>query len=109
MMTAKGRAKKRFFLILAQFGDFLKAAGSAGASAVIGGPMGKSVGMNLTHTGILGFNADFAMPVVSITAEDQRQIKRYLERGITPRARPNVQNTFTNRPVAAANRAGEIP
>src|SRR5260370_3462295 len=108
MMTAKGRRNKSFFLIFAQFCDFLKAAGSAGASAVIGGPMGKSVGMNLTHTGILGFNADCAMPVVSITAEDQGQIERYLERGITPRARLNVQNTFTNGPVEAANVVGEI-
>ena len=108
MMTAKGMPNKSFFLIFAQFGDFLKAAGSAGASAVIGGPMGKSVGMNLTHTGILGFNADFAMPVVSMTAEDQGQIERYLERGITPRARLNVQNTFTNGPVETANVVGEI-
>ena len=31
--------------------------------------------MNLTHTGILGFDADFAMPVVSMTAEDQGQLE----------------------------------
>jgi hypothetical protein len=41
------------------------------------------MGMNLTHTGILGFNADFAVPVVSMTAEDQGQLERFLERGIT--------------------------
>jgi Zn-dependent M28 family amino/carboxypeptidase len=64
--------------------------------------------MNLTHTGILGFNADFAVPVVSMSAEDQGQLERFIERGITPRVRFNVQNTFTNGPVEAANVVGEI-
>jgi len=48
--------------------------------------------MNLTHTGILGFDADFAIPVVSMTAEDQGQLERYVNAGITPRARFNIQN-----------------
>jgi carboxypeptidase Q len=109
LVVAKGKPSKDFMQLFAQFGDFLKAAGSAGAIAVIGGQGGgKSAGMNLTHTGILGFNADFAVPVVSMTAEDQGQIERYLERGITPRARFNVQNTFTNGPVETANVVGEI-
>ena len=109
LVTMKGQAKKEFILLFIQFGEFLKAAGPAGVIAVIGGQGGvKSAGMNLTHTGILGFNADFAIPVLSMTAEDQGQIERYLERGITPRARLNVQNTFTNSPVETANVVGEI-
>jgi hypothetical protein len=109
LVVMKGRPNKSGIMLFAQFGDFLKAAGSAGAIAVIGGQGGgKSAGMNLTHTGILGFNADFAVPVVSLTAEDQGQLERFLERGITPRARFNVQNTFTNSPVETANVVGEI-
>jgi hypothetical protein len=96
-------------MLFAQFGDLLKAAGQAGAIAVIGGQGGgKATGMNLTHTGILGFNADFAIPVLSMTAEDQGQLERFLERGITPRVRFKVQNTFTNGPVETANVVGEI-
>ena len=109
LMTIKGKPTKSFIGLFAQFGDYLKAAGSAGAIAVIGGQGGgKSAGMNLTHTGILGFDADFAVPVVSMTAEDQSQLERYLERGLTVRARFNVQNTFTNGPVETANVVGEI-
>jgi carboxypeptidase Q len=109
LVITKGKPSKEFIQLFAQFGDFLKAAGPAGAVAIIGGQGGsKSAGMNLTHTGILGFNADFAVPVVSMTAEDQGQLERYLERGLTPRARFNVQNTFTNGPVEAANVVGEI-
>lgn len=109
LVTTRGKPNKDIMAIFAQFGDFLKAAGPAGAIAVIGGQGGgKSVGMNLTHTGILGFNADFAVPVVSMTKEDQGQLERFLERGITPRVRFNVQNTFTNGPVETANVVGEI-
>jgi Zn-dependent M28 family amino/carboxypeptidase len=43
-----------------------------------------------------------------MTAEDQGQLERYLERGLTPRARFNVQNTLTNGPVETANVVGEI-
>jgi len=109
LVTMKGKPNKAGVLYFAQFGDFLKAAGPAGAIAVIGGQGGgKSDGMNLSHTGILGFNTDFAVPVVSMTAEDQGQIERFLDRGITPRARFNVQNTFTNGPMETANVVGEI-
>src|SRR5215469_2652737 len=108
-VVMKGRPSKSGILIFAQFGDFLKAAGTAGAIAVIGGQGGgKSEGMNLTHTGILGLNADFAVPVVSMTAEDQGQLERFLDRGITPRVRFNIQNTFTNGPVETGNVIGEI-
>jgi carboxypeptidase Q len=109
LVVAKGSPKKGFDMIFVDFGDFLRAAGKAGAIAVIGGQGGsKASGMNLTHTGILGFDADFAIPVVSMTAEDQGQLERFLDRGIAPRVRFNVQNTFTNGPVDSANVVGEI-
>ena len=109
LVTTKGKPNKDEMSLFAMFGDFLKAAGPAGAIAVIGGQGGgKSTGMNLTHTGILGFNADFAVPVVSMSAEDQGQLERFIERGITPRVRFNVQNTFTNGPAETANVVGEI-
>lgn len=109
LVVQKGRPKKDFMLLFATFGDFLKAAHDAGAIAVIGGQGGsKSAGMNLTHTGILGFDADFAVPVVSMTAEDQSQLERYLNRGLTPRIRINVQNTLSSGPVETANVVGEI-
>src|SRR5271157_5581962 len=110
LMSPKGRPKKSFDLIFAQFGDFLRAAHQAGALAVIGGQGGfKAEGMHLTHTGILGFAADFAIPVVDMTREDQGQLERYLDAGKTVRVRMNVQNTFSNGPVDSANVVGEIP
>ena len=109
LVTQQGRPKKNFMMLFAVFGDFLKAAHDAGAIAVIGGQGGgKSTGMNLTHTGILGFDVDFAIPVVSMTAEDQGQLERLIARGITPRVRMNVQNTLTSGPVETANVVGEI-
>src|SRR5260370_6081111 len=109
LVTKKGRPNKESIQLFVQLGDFLKAAGPAGVIAVIGGQGGgKSFGMNLTHTGILGFDADLAIPARSMTAEDQSQIERYVAHGITPRARFNVQNTFTNGPVETANVVGEI-
>jgi carboxypeptidase Q len=108
LMVAEGTPKKGFDIFV-QFGDFLRAATKAGVLVVIGGQGGsKASGMNLTHTGILGFDADFAIPVVSMTAEDQGQLERYVEAGEKPRARFNVQNTFTNGPVESANVVGEI-
>src|SRR5262249_49780591 len=83
MMIIKGKPSGSFGMLFVRFGDFLKAAGSAGAIAVIGGQGGgKSQGMNLTHTGILGFDNDYAVPVVSMTSEDQSQLERYIERGL---------------------------
>jgi Zn-dependent M28 family amino/carboxypeptidase len=64
--------------------------------------------MHLTHTGILGFEADFAIPVVSMTAEDQGQLERYMDNGKNVRLRFNVQNSFTNGPVESANVVGEV-
>lgn len=109
LVVSKGRPNKDEMSLFAMYGDFLKAAGPAGVIAVIGGQAGgKSMGMNLTHTGILGFNADFAVPVLSMTREDQGQLERFLERGVTPHVRFNVQNTFTSGPVETANIVGEI-
>jgi len=110
LMSPKGNPKKGFDAIFAQFGDFLRVAHQAGALAVIGGQGGfKAEGMHLTHTGILGFAADFAIPVVDMTREDESQLERYLDAGKTVRMRMNVQNTFTNGPVESANVIGEIP
>ena len=82
LVVMQGAPKKNEDSLFAIFGDFLKAAGKAGAVAVIGGQAGsKASGMNLTHTGILGFDADFAIPVLSMTAEDQGQLERYVESG----------------------------
>ena len=109
LVVMHGEPKKAGIQLFAQFGDFLRAAAKAGTTAVIGGQGGsKSAGMNLTHTGILGFDADFAVPVVSLTAEDQGQLERYIDRGITPRVHFDIQNTFSNGPVESANVVGEI-
>src|SRR6266576_3168931 len=109
LVVMKGAPKKDVDSLFAIFGDFLKAASKAGAVAVIAGQGGsKAVGMNLTHTGILGFDADYAIPVLSLTAEDQGQLERYVESGKKVRVRFNVQNTFTNGPAESANVVGEI-
>jgi len=109
LVVTRGEPNKSFIQLFAQFGDFLRAAGKSGAIAVIGGQGGgTAAGMNLTHTGILGFDADFAVPVVSMTAEDQGQLERYIARGLTPRVHFNVQNTFSSGPVESANVVGEI-
>jgi len=109
LMVAKGGRRGGSDSMFARFGDFLRSASKAGVLVVIGGQGGaKASGMNLTHTGILGLDADFAIPVVSITAEDQSQLERYVNAGLTPRARFNIQNTFTNGPVESANVVGEI-
>ena len=109
LVVMQGEPKKSGDVLFAIFGDFLKAAGKAGAVAVIGGQGGaKASGMNLTHTGILGFDAAFAIPVLSMTGEDQGQLERYVGSGRKVRARFNVQNTFSNGPVESANVVGEI-
>ena len=93
-----------------KFGNFLKEAHRAGALAVIGGQGGsKAAGMHLTHTGMLGVDVAFDIPVVSMAAEDQSQLERYFERAETPRIHLDVQNRFTDGPVPSANVVGEIP
>lgn len=109
LMIQKGDAPKDRMEAFAKFGDFLKAAHTAGAVAIIGGQGGaKATGMHLTHTGALGFDAYYEIPVVSMAAEDQEQLERYLERGKIPRVRINVQNRVTAGPVDSANVVGEI-
>jgi carboxypeptidase Q len=110
MMEPQGDLKKNFWLIFAQFGDFLNALHKAGAVAVIGGQGGfKAEGMHLTHTGILGFAEDFSIPVVDMAMEDQGQLERFIAAGKNVRIRINVQNKFTDGPVGSANVVGEIP
>jgi carboxypeptidase Q len=93
----------------AKFGDFLREAGHAGALAVIGGQGGsKAAGVHLTHTGMLGVDVLFDIPVVSISAEDQRQLERYIERGESPHLHLDVQNRFSDGAVSSANVGGEI-
>ena len=109
LMIQQGEAPKDRMEAFAKFGDFLKKAHEAGAVAVIGGQGGrKAVGMHLTHTGALGFDAYFDIPVVSMAAEDQEQLERYIARGKVPRLKINVQNRVTDGPVDAANVVGEI-
>jgi len=94
----------------AKFGDVLKKAHEVGAVAVIGGQAGsKSEGMHLTHTGALGFNTYFDIPVVSISAEDQDLLERFLDRGKQVRVHIDVQNAVTDGPANTANVVGEIP
>src|SRR5271170_3031205 len=109
LMIQKGDAPKDRMEAFAKFGDFLKAAHSSGAVAVIGGQGGrKATGMHLTHTGALGFDAYYDIPVVSMAAEDQEQLERYLDRGKFVRLKINVQNRATDGPVDSANVVGEI-
>jgi carboxypeptidase Q len=111
LMIAQGEPKKGQdgMLIFTEFSDFVKLVAKNRAVAIFGGQGGlKSEGMNLTHTGILGFSADFSIPVLSLTAEDQNQLERYLDGGKSVHVRLNVYNTFSDRPVESANAVGEI-
>ncbi len=109
MMKPEGSPRKNFWLIFAQYGDFINELQKVGAVAVIGGQGGfKAEGMHLTHTGVLGFGQDFALPVVDMAMEDQGQLERFLEAGRTVRLRINVQNTLAGGPVQSANVVGEI-
>src|SRR5215472_19138404 len=93
----------------ARFGDFLKKAHEANAVAVIGGQGGAfAQGMRLTHTGAMGFDTYYDIPAVSMTAEDQQQLDRFLDQGKNVHIKINVQNTVTSGPVDSANVVGEI-
>jgi len=110
MMEPEGVPRQSFWLIFAEYGDFLRKLREAGAVGVIGGQGGfKAEGMHLTHTGIVGFAQDFAIPVVDMAMEDQGQLERFLAAGKTVRVRLNVQNTFSSGPVESANVVGDIP
>ena len=109
LIVRKGQARSDEFSLFGQFGPFLKAAYAAHAVAVIGGQGGSEPqGMRLTHTGALGFDTSYEIPVVSMAAEDQKQIERFLDRGKSVRIKINVQNRFSNGPVSSANVVGEI-
>jgi carboxypeptidase Q len=93
----------------AKFGDFLKKAHEAKAVAVIGGQAGSMAqGMHLTHTGAMGFDAYYEIPVVSMIAEDQMQLDRFVDQGKSVRLQINVQNKVSSGPVDTANVVGEI-
>jgi carboxypeptidase Q len=109
LIVHQGEAPKDRMASFAKFGTFLKAAHDAGAIAIIGGQGGSvAQGMHLTHTGALGFNTYYDIPVVSMAAEDQKQLERYLEHGITVRVKINVQNRATDGAVETANVVGDI-
>jgi len=109
LVVHKGEPPKDRFGEFAKFGPFLKAAYDAHAVAVIGGQGGsKSTGMHLTHTGVMGFDTYYDIPVVSMAPEDQDQIERFLDQKKTVRVRIDVQNRATSGPVESANVVGEI-
>ncbi len=92
-----------------KFRDLLKKAQEVHALAIIGGQGGAMAeGMRLTHTGSLGFDTYYDIPVVSMIAEDQQQLERFLDQGKTVRVKINVQNKVTSGPVDSANVVGEI-
>jgi carboxypeptidase Q len=109
LLIQKGTPPSNRLAARAKFGDFLREAHHAGALAVIGGQGGsKAAGMHMTHTGMLGVDVLFEIPVVSMAAEDQSQLERYIERGASPRLHLDVQNRFTDGPVPSANVVGDI-
>lgn len=109
LAVRRGEKPKDPFSTFLKFGDFLKAAQKAGALAVIGGQGGgQAAGMHLTHTGALGFDTYYDIPVVSMAAEDELQLERYIDRGKDVTLHLNVQNRVTDHPVESANVVGEI-
>lgn len=92
-----------------KFSNILKKAEEVHAVAIIGGQGGAMAqGMRLTHTGALGFDTYFEIPVVSMIAEDQQQLERFLDQGKTLRIKIDIQNKVTSGPVDSANVVGEI-
>jgi len=92
-----------------KFGGFLKKAHEVHAVAVIGGQGGSmAAGMRLTHTGAMGFDTYYEIPVVSMIAEDQQQLERFVDQGKTVRMKIDVQNKVSSGPVDSANVVGEI-
>jgi hypothetical protein len=91
------------------FGDFIKKTALAHAAAVILRQGSWEIaGMNLTHTGVLGFGSYFDIPVVSMTAEDRSQLERFLDHKQTVHLNLQVQNETTSGPVESGNVVGEI-
>jgi hypothetical protein len=93
----------------AKFGEVLKTAAGQHAVAIIGGQGGsRAEGMRLTHTGAMGFDTYYDIPVVSMAAEDQQQLERFLDQGKKVTIKIDVQNRVTGGPVDSANVVGEI-
>jgi Peptidase family M28 len=109
VVVRRGTPPKDFSSLFARLGGFLQAAHRAHAVAIIGGQGGsKPDEMHLTHTGVLGFDVVYDIPVVSMAAEDQSQLERFLDAGREVRIKIDVQNRLTNGPIDAANVVGEI-
>jgi carboxypeptidase Q len=109
LIVKKGAAPPPGISGFAHFGDFLKKAHEAHAVAIISGQGGSfATGMHLTHTGSLGFDTFYEIPVVSMIAEDQQQLDRFIDQGKTVRMKINVQNRASSGPVDSANVVGEI-
>ena len=95
--------------MFAKFGSFIRKAHEDGAVAIIGGQGGApATGMRLTHTGAMGFDTCYEIPIVSMIAEDQQQLERFIDQGKTVRLKIDVQNKVTSGPVDSANVVGEI-
>jgi carboxypeptidase Q len=102
-------SREEMMKMFGKFGPFLKAAYAAHAVGVIGGQGGSmAAGMHLTHTGALGFDTYYDIPVVSMIAEDQQQLERFLDKGKAVRMNLDVQNRVSG-PVESANVVGDIP
>src|SRR6185437_13302867 len=109
LLRAQGKPPVNPLDTFTQLTPFLQAAHRAGALAVLAGQgAGASAGMNITHTGVLGFNILFDEPVVNLTAEDQLLLERLLDRGVPVRLHVNVQNAVSG-PTPSANVVGDIP
>ena len=95
--------------LFVKFGEFIKTAKASHAVAIIGGQGGSAAaGMHLTHTGAMGFDTYYDIPIVSMIAEDQEQLERFEDQGKTVRIKIDVQNKVTSGPVDSANVVGEI-
>jgi len=82
LVVMQGEPKKSGDVLFAIFGDFLKAAGKAGAVAVIGGQGGAKAYWNeLDAHGDSRLRRRFAIPGVIDDGEDQGQLERYVESG----------------------------
>jgi carboxypeptidase Q len=108
-VTKGPRPREGGLAMFVKYGEFLEKAYAVHAVAVIGGQGGSpAAGMNLAHTGILGFAKYYDIPVVSMAIEGQDEIERLLDQGKTVRLKMDVQNQATTGPVEAANAVGEI-
>ncbi|MGH9519323.1 MAG: M20/M25/M40 family metallo-hydrolase [Terriglobales bacterium] len=108
MLRPKGARPKNGLEAFTELDPFLRAAYKAGAVGVLGGQgAGASAGMNLTHTGVLGFNTVYDIPVVNLREEDQLQLERDLDAGLPVRLHLDVENVAGG-PTPSANVVGEV-